>query len=148
MTSSVGRPSIFWWLLSLVLTWRRHGSLELLMRPQNTLLELGELHSELQVILARPKTEAALGQGVIIPLSKPLAALQESRSQEKSNLCGTLRSTCGALPHKSDWTLAWKADVIIRDNQPFTVSTVAGGGSQRGNERCGEGAVVPTAAGL
>lgn len=39
----------------------------MLMWPQNTSFELRELHSELQVILARPKTEPALGQGVIIP---------------------------------------------------------------------------------
>lgn len=35
----------------------------------------------LQVILTRPRKEPALGQGVIIPLSEPLAALQESPSQ-------------------------------------------------------------------
>lgn len=76
------------------------------MWARNTSPELRELHSQLQVILARPQTEPAVGEGVIIPLSEPLAALQESRSQEPANLCGTLRSTCGALPQKSDWTAA------------------------------------------
>lgn len=83
----LGWPTFdFWWLLSLVLTRLRHGSLELLRRPENTSLELRESHGELQVILTRPETEPALGQGIISPLSEPLAALQESRSQEQSNL--------------------------------------------------------------
>lgn len=62
-----------------------------------------------QVILTRPRKEPALGQGVIIPLSEPLAALQESPSHgghEKGAAAGQSvwhsGNTCSALPHKSD----------------------------------------------
>lgn len=47
----------------------------------------------LQVILTRPRKKPVLGQGVIIPLSEPLAALQESPSQgghRKGVALGTL----------------------------------------------------------
>lgn len=80
-----------------------------------------------QVILTRPRKEPALGQGVIIPLSEPLAALQESPSHRGTGRGTTAGqsvwrpgNTCSALAHKSDRILAWNAEVIIWDNQAFT----------------------------
>lgn len=61
----------------------------------------------LQLTLTRPRKEPALGQGVIIPLSEPLAALQESPPQERHGKGAALvqslqrsGSTCSALPHR------------------------------------------------
>lgn len=60
-----------------------------------------------QVILTRPRMEPALGQGVIIPLSEPLATLRESPPQgghrkgaARGQSVWRLRNTCRALPQK------------------------------------------------
>lgn len=81
----------------------------------------------LQVILTRARKEPALGQEVIILLSKPPAALQESSSQggtPEGCSSGPIRKymqCTSTQAHKSDGTLARKAEVIIRDNQAFTL---------------------------
>lgn len=79
-------------------------------------------------MLRRPPGDSNQTKVIIRPLSKPLAALQESSSQRDG---AALRqsvqhpaNTCRAPSHKSDGTLAWKAEVIIWDNQAFTLLTL------------------------
>lgn len=112
----------FWWLFSLALTRPpRLGT-----TAQNNTTKAERVLWGLQVTLTRPRKEPALGQGVNYP-SFRTAGCTAGEQITGRDCTGPIRmalwkymQSASTSTHKSDWVLAWKAEMIIWDNQAFT----------------------------